>query len=211
MSRVLLVLPLAVGLFGCGGTTGPSTTTAKAGAHQVRVKPEQPASSGSESGGNLRLCEVATSKGPPGRTAIDVFVVNQGKEPIVVYRAPGLPHIDLAVQIKHPDGQVFRLIDAYPRMDIARFAKHFVRLGPGEELKFCSFEIASATKFRGTWMGDRGDGTENLSFATKGKYQLWFAYGGGSPFVYTRGSRGEFANLKHCQQFGPVMIEVELR
>ena len=58
------------------------------------------------------MCEVATSKRSPGRTAIDVFVVNQGKEPVAVYRAPGLPHIDLAGQIKPPDGQVFRLIAA---------------------------------------------------------------------------------------------------
>ena len=48
-----------------------------------------------------------------------VFVVNQGKEPITVYRAPGLPHIYLAVQIKQPDGKVYRLIDAYPTRDIA--------------------------------------------------------------------------------------------
>ena len=62
-----------------------------------------------------------------------------------------------------------------------------------------------------TWTGDRGDSTSRLSFDAKGKYQLWFAYGGGSPFAYSKASKGKFVGLKHGAQFGPATIEVELK
>ncbi len=189
--RGLLTLLLGVGMVGCG--TG--TESAKA-----------PARPDAESSGNLRLREIDQSKRSPGKTAIDVFVVNQGKEPITVYRAPGLPHIFLAVQIKQPDGQVFRLIDAYPTSDIALFDEYFVQLSPGKELKLCSYKFGLVPKFGETWTG-----TTRLSFDAKGKYQLWFAYGSGSPFAYAGTSKGEFSDLKHGMHFGPTTIEVELK
>ena len=209
--RVLLALLLVVELFGCGGGSEPVKAPAKTVERQARKGPEKPATPDAEPGRNLRLREIDKSEQSPGKTACDVFVVNQSKETVTVYRAPELPHIHLAVQIKQPDGQVFRLIDAYPRSNISLFKKHFVQLSPGKELKLCSFEFGLVTKFGGTWLDDRGEGTTRLSFAAKGKYQLWFAYGGGSPFAYTKASRGEFADLKHGSQFGPATIEVELK
>ena len=58
---------------------------------------------------------------------------------------------------------------------------------------------------------DRDDGTSRLSFDTKRKHQLRFAYGGGSLFAYTESPKGEFADLKHGTQFGPATIEVKLK
>ena len=187
--RVLLALLLVVELFGCGGSE-PVKAPAKTVERQPRKGPEKPATPDAEPGGNLRLREIDKSKQSPGKTVCDVFVVNQSKETVTVYRAPELPHIHLAVQIKQPDGQVFRLIDAYPRSNIALFKKHFVQLSPGKELKLCSFEFGLVTKFGGTWLDDRGEGTTRLSFAAKGKYQLWFAYGGGDHRSRTPRRRG---------------------
>ncbi|MBP88928.1 MAG: hypothetical protein CMJ64_19805 [Planctomycetaceae bacterium] len=178
---------------------------------QAQEAPEQHAEPDAVSGINLRLHEIDKSKRSPGKTAIDVFVVNQSKEPITVYRAPGLPHIYLAVQIKQPNGKVYRLIDAYPTMDIALFDDNFVEVAPGKELKLCSYESELVRKIGETWVDDRGKGTSRLSFEAKGQYQLWFAYGGGSPFAYSKVGKGEFADLKHGTQFGPATIEVELK
>ena len=161
--------------------------------------------------GNLRLLQIDKSKRSPGKTAIDVFVVNQTKEPISVYCPPRTPHVHLAVQVKQPNGKVYRLIDAYPTRDIALFEENFVEVAPGKELKLCSYAFGLVTKFGETWIDDRGDGTTRLSFDAKGKYQLWFAYGGGSPFAYTETSKGEFAEFKHGPALGPATIEVELK
>ena len=106
---------------------------------------------------------------------------------------------------------MYRLIDAYPTRDIALFEKYFIEVAPGKELKLCSYEFGLVTKFGETWMHDRGGATTRLSFDVKGKYQLWFAYGGGSPFAYSKASKGEFVDLKHGAQFGPATIEVELK
>ena len=140
-----------------------------------------------------------------------MFVVNQRKEPITVYRAPGLPHLHLAVQIKQPNGKVYRLIDAYPRRNIGLFKKYIVEVVPGKELKLCSHDFGLATTFGGTWIDDRGGGTTRLSFNAKGQYQLWFAYGGITPFAYSKASKGEFADLKHGTRFGAATIEVKLK
>jgi len=209
--RVLPALLLGVGMVGCGTGTESAKTPAKAVDRQAQETPEQPAKPAAKSAGNLRLREIDKSKRSLGKTAIDVFVVNQGKEPITVYRAPGLPLIHLAVQIQQPDGKVYRLIDAYPRSNIALFDEYFVQLSPGKELKLCSYEFGLVPKFGETWRDDRDGGTTRLSFDAKGKYQLWFAYGGGSPFAYTEASKGEFSDLKHGTQFGPATIEVELK
>ena len=190
----LLGLLLVMGLVGCGGGNA-----APQPAPEVVVA------------GNLRLLQIDKSKRSPGKTAIDVFVVNQTNEPITVYRASATPHLYLAVQIKQPNGKVFRLIDAYPTRRIALLDKNFVKVAPGKELKLCSYEFGLMAKRGETWKGDRGDGTSRLSFDAKGKYQLWFAYGGGSPFSYTEVSKGEFTDLKHGTQFGPATIEVELK
>ena len=99
----------------------------------------------------------------------------------------------------------------YPTQDIALFEENFVEVAPGKELKLCSYECGLVTKFGETWKDDRGDGTSRLSFDARGKYQLWFAFGSGSPFAYTEASKGEFADLKHGTQFGPAMIEVKLK
>ena len=210
MKSLPLVLLLLV-IAGCGSGTQPAKTLAEPGDDQDQEVPEQPAKPSAESAGNLRLREIDKSKRSPGKTAIDVFVVNQSKEPITVYRAPHLPHIDLAVQIKQPNGNVYRLIDAYPTRDIALFEKYFIEVAPGKELKLCSYEFGLVTKFGETWIDDRGDATSRLSFDAKGKYQLWFAYGGGSPFAYSKASKGEFVDLKHGAQFGPATIEIELK
>ena len=122
-----------------------------------------------------------------------------------------MPHSFLAVQIKQPDGKVYRLIDAYPTRDMGLFEKYFIEVAPGKELKLCSYKFGLVTKFGETWRDDRDGGTTRLSFDAKGKYQLWFAYGGGSPFAYTKASKGEFADRKHGTQFGPAMIEVKLK
>ena len=61
--------------------------------------------------GNLRLLQIDKSKRAPGKTAIDVFVVNQTNEHITVYPASATPHIYQAVQIKQLNGKVFRLIE----------------------------------------------------------------------------------------------------
>ena len=98
----LLGLLLVMGMVGCGG---------EGAALQSAPTAEKPAPE-PESSGNLRLREIDKSKRSPGKTAIDVFAVNQSNEPITVYRAPAMPHIYLAVQIKQPDGKVYRLIDA---------------------------------------------------------------------------------------------------
>ena len=163
---------------------------------RLREVPEQPAKPDTESAGNLRLREIDKSKRSPGTTAIDVFVVNQSNEPIAVYRAPHLPHIYLAVQIKQPNGKVYRLIDAYPTSNIALLEECFIEVAPGTELKLCSYEFGLVTKFGETWIDDRDGGTTRLSFDAKDKYQLWFACGGGSPFAYTEASKGMFADLK---------------
>jgi hypothetical protein len=204
---VLLLLVIA----GCGSETQPAKTPAEPGDDQAQEVPEQPAKPSAESAGNLRLREIDKSKRSPGKTAIDVFVVNQSKEPITVYRAPVTPHIYLAVQIKQPNGKVYRLIDAYPTRDIALFEKYFIEVAPGKELKLCSYEFGLVAKFGETWIDDRGGATTRLSFDMKGKYQLWFAYGGGSPFAYSKASKGEFVDLKHGAQFGPATIEIELK
>ena len=136
---------------------------------------------------------------------------HRSKEPITVYRAPGLPHIYLAVQVKQPNGKVHRLIDAYPRRDIGLFPEYIIEVAPGKERKLCSCEFGLAPSFGGTWKDDRGGGTTRLSFDAKGKYQFWFAFGGGSPFAYTETLKGEFADLKHGTPLGPATIEVELK
>ena len=205
--RSLPFVLLLCAMLGCGS----GTDYAKAVDDQAQEVLERPAKPDAEPGGKLRLHEIDKSKRSPAKTAIDVFVVNQGKEPITVYRAPGLPHIYLAVQIKQPNGKVYRLIDAYPRSDIGLFEEYFVKVAPGKELKLCLYEFGLVAKFGETWIDDRGGGTTRLSFDAKGKYQLWFAYGGGSPFAYTKASKGEFADLKHGTQFGPATIEVELK
>jgi len=203
--RVLLGLLLVLGTVGCGG---------EGAAPQSAPTAEKP-SPAAESSSNLRLREIDKSKRSPGKTAIDVFVVNQSKASITLYRAPAMPHIYLAVQIKQPNGKVYRLIDAYPTRDIALFEENFVEVAPGKELKLCSYEFGLVTKFGETWIDDRGGGTTRLSFDARGKYQLWFAYGGGSPFTYTEASKGEFVDLKYGTQFGtqfdPATIEVELK
>ena len=211
MKRWLVGLLLVVGMVGCGTGTESAKTPAKAVDRQARGVPEQPAKPDAESGGNLRLREIDKSKRSPDKTAIDVFVVNQSKEPITVYRAPWMPHIYLAVQIKQPSGKVYRLIDAYPTQDIGLFSKYFVKVAPGKELKLCSYEFGLVPKLVETWIDDQGGGTTRLSFDAKGKYQLWFAYGGGSPFAYAKASKGEFADLKHGTRFGPATIELELK
>jgi len=209
--RVLAPLLLVVGMVGCGTGTESAKTPAKAIDHQVREVPEQPAKPDAESSGNLRLREIDKSKRSPGRTAIDVFVVNQTKEPISVYCPPRTPHVHLAVQVKQPNGKVYRLIDAYPTRDMAFWAKYIVEVAPGKERKLCSCEFGLVPSFGGTWINDRGGGTTRLSFDAKGKYQFWFAYGGLAPFAYTETSKGEFADLKHGTLFGPATIEVELK
>ena len=209
MKSLPLVLLLLV-IAGCGPATQPAKTPAKPADDQAQKVPEQPAKPSAKSAGNLRLREIDESKRTPAKTAIDVFVVNQSKEPITVYRAPVMPHIYLAVQIKQPNGKVYRLIDAYPTRDIALIEEYFIEVAPGKELKLCSYEFGLVTKFGETWIDDRGDATSRLSIDAKGKYQLWFAYGGGSPFAYSKTSKGEFVDLKHGAQFGPVTIEVEL-
>ena len=198
MKRLLSLL-LVMGMVGCGGQDA---------APQPAATAENPAP---EAASSLRLLQIDQWKRSPGKTAIDVFVVNQTSEPITVYRDSSKPHIYLAVQIKQPNGKVFRLIDAYPTRDIALFDKNFIKVAPGKELKLCSYEFGLMAKSGETWKGDRGDSTSRLSFDAKGKYQLWFSYGGGSPFSYTEVSKGEFADLKHGTQFGPVTIEVELK
>ena len=140
-----------------------------------------------------------------------MFVVNHSKEPITVYRVPRTPHIHLAVQIKQPSGKVYRLIDAYPTRDMGLYEKYFVEVAPGKELKLCSCEFGLVRSVGGTWIDDRGGGTTRLSFDAKGKYQLWFAYGGITPFAYSKASEGEFADLKHGTRFGPATIEVKLK
>ncbi|MFP6657227.1 MAG: hypothetical protein VB853_03535 [Pirellulales bacterium] len=206
--------PFLLLLFAMPGC-GSGTDSTKPVDDQAQEVPEQPAKPDAESAGNLRLHEIDKSKRSPGKTAIDVYVVNQSKEPITVYRAPVTPHIYLAVQIKQPNGKVYRLIDAYPTRDIALFEENFVEVAPGKELKLCSYEFGLVTKFGETWIDDRGGGTTRLSFDARGKYQLWFAYGGGSPFTYTETSKGEFVDLKYGTQFGtqfhPATIEVELK
>ena len=208
--RVVLVL-LLIGMVGCGSGTESAKTPARAVDGQGREVSEQSAKPDAETGGTLRLREIDKSNRSPGKTAIDVFVVNQGKEPILVYRELRLPYIYLAVQVKQPNGTVYRLIDAYPRRDIALFEKNFVGVAPGKELKLCSCEIGLVPNLGGTWIDDRGGGTTRLSFDAKGKYQFWFAYGGTSPFAYSKASKGEFADLKHGTRFGPATIEVELK
>ena len=209
MKSLPLVLLLLV-IAGCGSGTQPAKTPAEPGDDQAQEVLKQPAKPSAESAGNLRLREIDKSKRSPGKTAIDVFVVNQSKEPITVYSSP-TTHIYLAVQIKQPNGKVYRLIDAYPTRDIALFEKYFIEVAPGKELKLCSYKFGLVTKFGENWVDDRGDATSRLSFDAKGKYQLWFAYGGGSPFTYSKASKGEFVDLKHGAQFGPATIEVELK
>ncbi len=206
--RISPIVLLLFAMLGCGSGTESAKTPAKA--PRAQDGPKQPAKPDAEPVGNLRLREIDKSKRSPDKTAIDVFVVNQSKDPITVYRAPQMPHIFLAVQIKQPDGKVYRLIDAYPRSDIALFEECFVKVAPGKELKLCSYEFGLVPKFGETWIDDRGGGTK-LFFDAKGKYQLWFAYGGGSPFAYTKASKGEFADLKPAAQFGPATIKVELK
>jgi len=208
--RGLLGLLFVVGVVGCHSGTESAKTPAKAVDDQAQEVPEQSATPKAKSGGNLRLRE-AKSKRSPGKTVRDVFVVNQSKAVITVYRAPGLPHLHLAVQIKQPNGKVYRLIDAYPRRNIGLFKNYIVEVVPGKELKLCSHEFGLATKFGGTWIDDRGGGTTRLSFNAKGQYQLWFAYGGITPFAYSKASKGEFADLKHGTRFGPATIEVTLK
>ena len=208
--KVVTTTNLVVELFGCGGGSEPVKAPAKTVERQAWKGPEKPATPDAKPGGNLRLREIDKSKRSPGKTAIDVFVVNQSKEPITVYCAPAT-HIYLAVQIKQPNGKVYRLIDAYPTRDIGLFEKYFIEVAPGKELKLCSYEFGLVAKFGETWIDDRGGATSRLSFDAKGKYQLWFAYGGGSPFAYSKASKGEFVDLKHGAQFGPATIEVELK
>jgi hypothetical protein len=209
--RVLVPLLLVVGMVGCGTGTESAKTSATAVEHQAREVPEQPAKPDAESGGSLRLREIDKSKRSPGRTAIDVFLVNQTKEPIRVYCPPRSPHVHLAVQVKQPNGKVYRLIDAYPTRDMAFWEKYIVEVAPGKERKLCSCEFGLGRGFvGGTWIDDRGGGTK-LFFAAKGKYQIWFAFWGNSPFAYTETSKGEFAELKHGTALGPATIEVELK
>ena len=209
--RISPLVLLLFAILGCGSATESAKAPAKAVNDQAQKVPEQPAEPDAESAGNLRLHEIDKSKRSPGKTSIDVFVVNQSKEPITVYRAPRTPHIYLAVQVKQPNGKVYRLIDAYPTRDIALFEENFVEVAPGKELKLCSYAFGLVTKFGETWIDDRGDGTTRLSFDARGKYQLWFAYGGGSPFAYNEASKGEFVDFKYGTQFGPATIEVELK
>ena len=197
-------------MVGCHSGTESAKTPAKAVDDQAQEVPEQSATPKAKSGGNLRLRE-DKSKRSPGKTVRDVFVVNQSKAVITVYRAPGLPHLHLAVQIKQPNGKVYRLIDAYPRRNIGLFKKYIVEVAPGKELKFCSYEFGSVPNFGGTWIDDRGGGTPRLSFDAKGKYQIWFAFWSNSPFAYTETSKGEFAEFKHGPALGPATIEVELK
>ncbi len=204
-------LLLVVGMVGCGTGTESAKTSATAVEHQAREVPEQPAKPDAESGGSLRLHEIDKSKRSPGRTAIDVFLVNQTKEPIAVYCPPRTPHVHLAVQVKQPNGNVYRLIDAYPTRNMAFWEKYIVEVAPGKQRKLCSCEFGLGGRgFGGTWLDDRGGGTTRL-FDAKGKYHLWFAFGGGSPFVYTETSKGEFAEFKHGPVVGPATIEVELK
>ncbi len=209
--RVLVPLLLVVGMVGCGTGTESAKTSATAVEHQAREVPEQPAKPDAESGGSLRLREIDKSKRSPGRTAIDVFLVNQTKEPIAVYCPPRTPHVHLAVQVKQPNGNVYRLIDAYPTRDMAFWPKYIVEVAPGKERKLCSCEFGLGRGPGGTWIYNGGGGTTRLSFAAKGKYQIWFAFWGNSPFAYTETSKGEFADLKHGPAIGPATIEVELK
>ncbi len=211
MKRWLVGLLMAWGMVGCGTGTESAKTPATAVEHQAREVPEQPAKPDAESGGSLRLREIDKSKRSPGRTAIDVFLVNQTKEPIAVYCPPRTPHVHLAVQVKQPNGNVYRLIDAYPTRDMAFWPKYIVEVAPGKERKLCSCEFGLGRGPGGTWIYNGGGGTTRLSFAAKGKYQIWFAFWGNSPFAYTETSKGEFADLKHGPAIGPATIEVELK
>ena len=208
--RGLLGLLFVVGVVGCHSGTESAKTPAKAVDDQAQEVPEQSATPKAKSGGNLRLRE-DKSKRSPGKTVRDVFVVNRSQAVITVYRAPGLPHLHLAVQIKQPNGKVYRLIDAYPTRDMAFWAKYIVEVAPGKERKLCSCEFGLGRGPGGTWIYNGGGGTTRLSFAAKGKYQIWFAFWSNSPFAYTETSKGEFADLKHGTAIGPATIEVELK
>ena len=123
--RISPLVLLLFAMIGCGSGSDQEKTPAKAVDHQAPEVPEQSATPKAKSGGNLRLRE-DKSKRSPGKTVRDVFVVNRSKAVITVYRAPGLPHLHLAVQIKQPNGKVYRLIDAYPRRNIGLFKKYIV-------------------------------------------------------------------------------------
>jgi len=55
-------------------------------------------------------------------------------------------------------------------------------------LKLCSNEFELAPKTGETWIDDREVVSSRLSFKKKGKHQIWFAYGHGSPFAYAKPS-----------------------
>ena len=107
--------------------------------------------------------------------------------------APCVRRLSVWLQFGHPTVPssrrrtilVYRLIDAYPRRDIALFEKYFVKFVPGKELSLFCHECGLATKFGGTWIDDRGGGTTRLSFDAKGRYRLWFAYEGSASLAYS--------------------------